>query len=231
MKKIAILQSNYIPWKGYFNIIDVVDEFIFYDEVQYTKNDWRNRNQIVTPNGLLWLTIPIKHVSLRQKINETQVLNDSWRNKHLSNIRQFYKNAPYYRATIEFVAEIYETCSYENLSDINIHFIKMLNNFIGITTKLSRCEDYGLIEGKTERLVDLVKKANGTEYVSGPAAKSYINEKLFEEEDIKLTWMDYSNYPKYQQLNESFFHGVSILDTIFNTGMEIKKYLQSEPSL
>ncbi|MBR1753512.1 WbqC family protein [bacterium] len=229
-KKVAILQSNYIPWKGYFDIIASVDEFIFYDEMQYTKNDWRNRNKIKTQNGLQWLTIPCEtkgSVSNEQKICNTKVTNKIWTNKHWNSIQNAYAKAPYFKENQDWVKAIYKSLENEDyLCKINYRFIYAICDYLGIKTKLSFCQDYGLIEGKTERLVDLVQKAGGTEYLSGPAAKDYIDENLFKEAGIKLTWMDYSGYPEYSQLFPPFEHGVTILDLIFNTGKDARKYMK-----
>ncbi|MEJ7610952.1 MAG: WbqC family protein [Ferruginibacter sp.] len=229
MKKNAILQSNYIPWKGYFNLIDSVDEFIFYDEVQYTKNDWRNRNKIMTPAGPSWLTIPVMQTHLSQSINETKLLNEHWKKKHLGTIKQFYSGSDHYKDTIDLIAGLYADCHFEMLSEINRHFISGICNFLEIKTIFTASEKYGLIEGKTERLIDLVQKAGGTEYISGPAAKDYLNAELFKEAGIKLTWMDYAGYPEYPQRGPAFEHGVSVIDLILNTGADAKKYLQKGP--
>lgn len=226
MKKVAILQSNYIPWKGYFDLINLVDEFIIYDEMQYTKNDWRNRNKIKSPNGSHWLTIPVKQISLKQKINETEIADSNWANKHFQTIKQFYSKTPYFSEYKNYFENLYSTCQFSLLSDINFHFINSLCELLDIKTKISWSQDYGLVEGKTERLVDLVLKAKGTEYISGPAAQSYINAELFEQADIKLFWMDYSRYPEYPQLYPPFEHSVSIIDLIFNTGARVDLFKQ-----
>ncbi|TWO28308.1 WbqC family protein [Campylobacter lanienae] len=229
-KKIAILQSNYIPWKGYFDIIASVDEFIFYDEMQYTKNDWRNRNKIKTPNGLHWLSIPVAtkgHLSQDVRIMDAKIVDKKWANSHWNTIKQFYRKTPYFNDYSDIFEKIYKECKQEEyLCKVNYKFIYAINEILRIKTKISFSQDYGLIDGKTERLVDLVKKASGTEYLSGPAAKDYIDEKLFKEANIKLSWMDYSNYPEYPQLYPPFEHGVSILDLIFNCGPEARKYMK-----
>lgn len=217
-KKVAILQSNYIPWKGYFDLISQVDEFIFYDEVQYTKNDWRNRNKIKTGNGLHWLSIPVKHESLHQRICDIKVAKTDWASKHLKTLQQFYRKSACFAESHPFIEELYLSCNYSALSEINYHFISAINDYLGFGTKLSWSQEYGLIEGKTERLVDLVQKAGGAEYVSGPAAKSYLQEALFEDAGIRLTWMDYSGYPAYEQLYPPFEHSVSIIDLLYNVG-------------
>ncbi|SMB89440.1 WbqC-like family protein [Hymenobacter roseosalivarius DSM 11622] len=227
MKKVVILQSNYIPWKGYFDLIKAADEFILYDEVQYTKNDWRNRNKIKSPSGLHWLAIPAKQEFLAQRILDTKVMDDRWRKKHFQTIRQFYAKANCFASEIEFVEDLYATCAFDSISEINYHFISRISDRLGITTKLSWSQEYGLIEGKTERLVDLVQKAGGTEYISGPAAKDYLDESLFDAAGIKVTWADYSGYAEYTQVHSPFVHGVSVLDLLINTGHEAKQYLKS----
>lgn len=229
-KKVAILQSNYIPWKGYFDIIASVDEFIFYDEMQYTKNDWRNRNKIKTPNGTQWLSIPVAtkgHLTHDVKINEARIVDKKWANNHWATIKQFYKKAPYFQNYIDIFEKLYKECEQEEyLCQVNYKFIYAINEILGIETKISFSQDYGLIEGKTERLVDLVQKAGGDEYLSGPAAKDYIDEEQFKRAGIKLSWMDYSGYPEYTQLYPPFEHGVSILDLIFNCGTEARKFMK-----
>lgn len=230
MKKVAILQSNYIPWKGYFDLINSVDEFIFYDEMQYTERDWRNRNKIKTLNGLVWLSIPVNNKGFQQnhqQIKDSLVSDFSWTKKHWGTIFQNYKKTPYFNEYKEIIEELYLGKEERYLCEINYKFIRTINNILGIKTKLTFSTDYKLIEGKTERLVDLVKQAGGAEYISGPAAKDYIDEKLFEDADIKLTWMDYSGYPEYNQLYPPFEHGVSILDLIFNCGKNATKYMKS----
>lgn len=229
-KRVAILQSNYIPWKGYFDIISSVDEFIIYDEMQYTKNDWRNRNKIKTSNGLQWLTIPIEtkgHISEKRKISEVKVKTKNWYKKHWNSIVCNYSKSFYFNDYKDYFKDLYYSCENEEyLSKINYKFITAINNLLDIKTKISYDVDYGLIEGKTERLIDLVKKTNGTEYLSGPAAKDYIDESLFEKSGIKLSWVDYSGYKEYNQLYPPFEHGVTVLDLIFNCGKFSKEYLK-----
>lgn len=227
MKRIAILQSNYIPWKGYFDLISSVDEFIIYDEMQYTKNDWRNRNKIKTKNGVEWITIPVKIDSLHQKINQTQIFDPRWVKKHKATIQTNYAKAKCFEETKDFVFDLYEKVkSEEYLSKVNYIFIQEICKYLGITTKISLSSDYNLIEGKTERLVDLCIQTRATHYLSGPAAKEYLVEELFNEKDIVLEWMDYSNYKEYNQLHPPFEHGVSILDLIFNEGENSRKFLK-----
>jgi hypothetical protein len=226
-KKVAISQSNYIPWKGYFDMIASVDEFILYDDMQFTKRDWRNRNQIKTPQGLFWLTVPVLvKGKYFQKIQETQIKDENWAEKHLKTIQQNYKKASHYNEIIELIGPLYTDKKYQTISELNRAFIEKICEYLGISTKITMSADYNLIEGKTERLVDICVQAGATEYISGPAAKDYVDESLFQEKNIKLTWFDYNNYSEYPQLWGDFCHGVSIIDLLFNCGEESINYMR-----
>ena len=228
MKKIAILQSNYIPWKGYFDIMGSVDEFIIYDEMQYTKNDWRNRNKIKTTNGLIWLTIPVKIEKLNQKINETKIADNKWYIKHKNSLQTNYGKATKFKECKDFIFNIYEQASrLDYISEINYTFLNEINKFLKISTKISFSTDYNIGDGKTERLINICKQSNSNIYLSGPSAKNYIDEALFTKNNINLEWFDYSGYKEYEQLYPPFEHGVSILDLIFNTGEDAYKYLKN----
>lgn len=228
-KKVAIVQSNYIPWKGYFDLINLVDEFILYDDVQYTRQDWRNRNRIKTPNGLMWLTIPVKAKGRHfQKVRETVISDPGWSDRHWRSIIQNYSRAEYFHTYRELFEALYLGHNERFLSQVNYRFLSAICQILGINTKLSWSMDYHLIEGdKTERLVDLCQQAGATEYISGPAAKAYMNEELFEDEGILLHYMDYSGYPEYHQLFPPFEHSVSIIDLIFNEGPNAPRYMRS----
>jgi len=224
MKKIAILQSNYIPWKGYFDLIAAVDEFIIYDDMQYTKNDWRNRNKIKTPAGTQWLTIPVGQC-ISRCIYDVEIHDRHWQKKHWKNLAQWYGNAPHYAEISAVLAPFYHT-PYTHLSALNRALIEAICAYLGITTHISCSLDYTLLEGKTRRLVDLCLQAGGTEYISGPAAKGYLDEQKFAGANIKLTWFDYEGYPEYPQLWGNFTHYVSIVDVLFNCGRDASKKMR-----
>lgn len=217
VKSVAILQSNYIPWKGYFDLISKVDEFIIYDEVQYTKNDWRNRNKIKTANGVVWLTIPVSQKSLHQKICETYSINDKWRKKHWASITQSYSKAKYKDEINELLYPLYHEELSNNLSEINRVFIGEICKYLGITTKISSSSDYVMEGDRVDRLVNLCKQSGGSVYWSGPAAKDYLEEKKFIDNGISVQWMNYS-YNEYPQLFPPFEHSVSIIDALYNMG-------------
>jgi len=229
MKKIIITQSNYIPWKGYFDGMNMVDELIIYDDMQYTKRDWRNRNMIKTKDGLKWLSIPVEvKGKFFQKINETKVSENNWAKSHWMTIIHNYSKAPYFNLYKDFFKNLYkEAANEEYLSKVNYIFLKGICELLDIKIKISWSSDFVLAEGKTERLVDLCKQVGATDYYSGPAAKGYMDESLFEKENINVHYFDYSNYPEYQQQFDAFQHNVTILDLLFNTGQDAKKYMKS----
>jgi len=227
MKKIAILQSNYIPWKGYFDMIAAVDEFILYDDMQYTRRDWRNRNQIKTPQGVQWLTIPVKvKGKYHQTIRETEIEGDQWAKEHWKVLSQNYRRAACFNEIAAWLESFYLAEQPTHLSQVNRRFIESICAYLGIKTTIRNSWDYPLSEGKSERLADLCASAGGCEYISGPAARDYIDEAVFAERGIKLTWFDYAGYPEYPQLWGDFTHGVTILDLIFNCGKDARSYMR-----
>lgn len=228
MKKVAILQSNYIPWKGYFDMINMVDEFVLYDDMQYTRRDWRNRNKIKTPNGLVWLSIPVEvKGKYFQKINETKVSEKDWAKKHWQSIGHNYSKAGHFKEYKDIFEELYLGCDEEYLSQINYKFITAINKILGIKTKIRWSNEFELIDGQTQKLLGICKDCNADVYLSGPAAKDYFDEELARTENIKVEWMDYSGYAEYNQLYPPFEHGVSILDLIFNEGSNANKFMKS----
>ena len=209
-------------------MVNMVDEFILYDDMQYTTRDWRNRNKIKTPTGTTWLVIPVRHDSRDQKINESVISEAKWAVKHWRSIAQTYAKAPFFKLYKEELEAIYLNPGSEFLSRINFRFIEFVCKELGITTKISWSSDYVLAPGKTERLVQLVLDAGGTEYLSGPAAQDYIVPSVFADARVKLEWMDYSGYPEYQQLGSApFEHGVTVLDLLFNAGPDAPQFMKS----
>jgi hypothetical protein len=225
LKKVAIIQSNYIPWKGYFDIIHDVDVFVFYDDVQYTKNDWRNRNKIKTDKGGSWITIPVgKHID--RMINEVEIRDDTWQEKHWTVIKAYYSKTPYFEQYQDFFKGVYLESKWTNLSKLN-HFLieKISKDYLGIQTEFRDSREYYAQGEKLERLIDLLIKVEATSYLSGPIARGYIDEKRFRDIGIELIFKDYSGYPEYMQLFPPFEHSVSILDLIFNCGPAAPDYI------
>lgn len=227
MKRVAIVQSNYIPWKGYFDMIASVDEFILFDDMQYTRRDWRNRNQIKTPQGLQWLTVPVKvKGKYHQTIRDTEMDGGDWAASHWRSIVQNYRRAKYFEEICQWLQPIYLESAFTHLSQLNRACIEAVCRYLGIATVISNSWDYKLLEGKTERLVDLCAQAGGAVYVSGPAARDYIDADCFSAAGIRLEWFGYEGYIEYPQLWGEFVHGVTILDVLFNCGKESYRYMR-----
>lgn len=227
MKKVAILQSNYIPWKGYFDIIAAVDEFILYDDMQYTRRDWRNRNQIKTQHGVQWLTIPVLvKGKYNQTIRETEVDGVAWAAQHWKTLVQNYRRAPFFAEISAWLEPLYVGEPSAHLSALNRTFLEAICTYLQIGTKITNSWDYTLQEGKTERIVGLCAQVGGEQYISGPAARDYLDPNVFQDAGIQLTWFDYSGYPEYPQLWGAFNHRVTILDLLFNCGKESHRYMR-----
>lgn len=219
-KRVAILQSNYVPWKGYFDLIRSVDEFILFDEMQYTRRDWRNRNRIKTKDGVKWITIPVQvKGKYFQKISETLVSNREWAAEHWTMIRHSYARAPHFKECEAWLADLYRQAeSIERLTDVNRLFLRAFCERFGITTPITDCAGYELVDGKTERLVSLCKQAGATTYISGPAARDYMDDEQWTQAGIALEYMNYSGYPEYDQLYPPFDHYVSMIDALVTLG-------------
>lgn len=223
-KTVAVLQSNYIPWKGYFDIIHDVDEFIFYDDVQYTKNDWRNRNLIKTPKGTQWITVPVGS-DINRLICEVGITDTSWCARHWGLLQEHYRKAPHFARYRDVFCDFYQQ-QWDSLSVMNQHLIRSIaQEMLGITTQFTDSRQYGPQGAKLDRLLDLLVKAGATTYISGPAAKSYIDPARFEQAGIRLIYKDYSGYPEYPQFHPPFAHGVTVLDLLFQVGPEAPGYI------
>ncbi len=227
-KIVLITQSNYIPWKGYFDAINMADVFVVYDEVQYTRRDWRNRNLIKTPSGLHWLTIPVDvKGKYSQPINTTKISDKSWNKQHWKSIQLNYARARFFKEHRDFFENLYLGCDELFLSRINHRFLKAICMLLKIETEFRLSSDFEQIGDKSERLLNICKKLGATEYISGPAAKDYLDTRIFDAADIKVTWLDYSGYKPYHQLFGDFEHEVSVIDLIFNAGHEAAGHLKS----
>jgi hypothetical protein len=225
MKTVAVIQSSYIPWKGYFDIIHDVDLFIFYDDVQFTKGDWRNRNRIKTANGNHWLTIPVG-ASLDRLICEVLLPDAGWEKKHWTSISQAYAKAPYFRKYRSLIEALYMDHRCESLSAFNQHVTRTIaREVLGITTEFRDSWDYRLEGKKLDRLLELVAKSGASTYVSGPSAKGYIDPQRFSKAGIDLVYKEYSGYPEYPQLYPPFDHAVSIVDLLFSVGPDAPQYI------
>ncbi len=227
-KRVAIVQSSYIPWKGYFDLIRAVDEFILLDDVQFTRRDWRSRNRIKTRQGVMWLTIPVRNKGrYLQTIEETCVADRAWAGKHWAALRASYARTPFFDAYAAELESLYRDLDHEErLSAINHHLISAACRTLGITTPITWSSDYAAVSGKSERLLDLCHKARATEYLSGPSARGYLDEAMFADAGVTVRFVDYSGYPEYPQPHPPFEHHVTVLDLLFATGPEAVRYMK-----
>lgn len=227
-KKVLITQSNYIPWKGYFDAINMADVIVLYDDVQYTRRDWRNRNLIKTPGGLQWLTIPIEVKNrYSQLVCEAKISDKKWNERHWKTIQCNYARTPFFKEYKNFFENLYLGCNECLLSNVNHVFLTALCGLLKIKTEFRFSREFEPHGDKSERLLNICKDLNATEYLSGPAAKDYLDVAMFNDSGITVRWLDYSGYTPYPQLFDKFEHGVSLVDLIFNVGPGAVHHLKS----
>ena len=227
-KTVAIVQSSYIPWKGYFDLVRSVDEFVILDDVQYSKGSWRNRNRIKTPDGVRWLTIPVQF-SLRHRtpVYQVETVDGQWANKHWRTLRQSYAEAEHFGRYAPSIEAAYDRAALESrLSAVNLAFIHALCRILAIDTPITDSRDYPSDESATGKLVAICRAAGATRYLSGPSARDYLEPARFDQAGIELEFFDYSGYPRYRQLHGPFKHRVSVLDLIFNEGPRAPELLR-----
>jgi hypothetical protein len=226
-KCVAIVQSSYIPWKGYFDLIRAADEFILLDDVQFTKRDWRSRNRIKTKDGLSWLTVPVHSKGrFEQRIMDTTISDPSWSERHWQTIQGAYARTPFFEAYAPHVRALYEQPPSDRLSDVNRSLIEGVCRMLEITTPIKWSSEYHPREGRNERLIDLCVKSGATDYLSGPSAQGYMDEAAFASAGVTVHYVDYSGYPEYPQPYPPFEHAVSALDLLFCTGPRAGDYMK-----
>jgi len=225
MKRIAILQSNYIPWKGYFDLVASVDEFVLYDDMQFTKNDWRNRNKIKTPSGTQWISVPVGR-NIHRRIRDVEIADSTWQKVHWKTLISNYSRARCFDVAANCLEPHYLKDQHDNLSALNRTMILAVLDFLEISTKLSSSSDFELVGDRVERLVNICLQAGASTYVSGPSARKYIDVEVFSKNGITVEWFEYNGYPEYPQLWGTFVHEVSIVDLLFNCGMDAGKFMK-----
>ena len=224
MKTVVITQSNYIPWRGYFDIMHDADVFVFYDDVQYTVNDWRNRNRIKTVNGVVWLTIPVGDQNDR-RICDVVLRDQSWLRKHWMTIEQSYRAAPGFVRYQDFFKSFYSR-PWESLSILNQTMIRAIAaDLLGIRTQILDSRDFDLKGKGSERLLMLLKKMGATDYISGPRAQGYLDADAYARQGVRVHWKDYSQYPAYPQLHGAYAPNLSIVDLLLNCGDDAARYI------
>ena len=224
---VVILQPSYIPWRGFFDQIRRSDLFIFYDDIQYDKHGWRNRNQIKTHQGKQWLTIPVHTKGVMQGLLIKDVRIDwskPWTKAHLKSLTTSYAKAPYFKNLLPLLESFYQRRD-EYLADFTIETAIALTRELGFTsTRFMRSSELSNVEGqKTDRVINILKQVGATHYLCGPSASSYMEPEKFSAAGISFEYMEY-NYPEYLQLHPPYDPFVSILDLLFMTGKDAVKY-------
>lgn len=224
--RLAVLQPSYLPWLGYFDQIDRVDVFVYYDDVQYDKNGWRNRNRVKGPNGPAWLTVPVKHSGLGlQRICDAEIDGDGWRQKHLRSIAQFYAKAPYADRYIPGLTELLGR-SWDRLVDLDIAVNAAIIGWLGLSAEIVRSSTLDIAGDRNERLIGISRHFGANHYLSGNAAQSYVDLEAFTAAGIAVEWQNYS-HPAYPQLHGDFVSHLSIIDLLMNVGPESLAVLRS----
>jgi hypothetical protein len=224
--RICIIQSCYIPWKGFFDLIGRCDEYVVFDRAQYARRHWHNRNRIKTANGVAWLTIPVVTKGrFEQPIDEVEI-KEAWADKHWRSLELAYKRASCFEALAPKVRGWYEVADKQaRLTDVNAIFLNGIAEFLELKTRVTRDTAYPMEGVKTERLLGIARAAGADRYLSGPSAQSYFDESMFTAAGVTPEWMSYDGYPEYPQLYGAFEHAVTVLDLLFNTGLEAPRYL------
>jgi len=227
----VILQPSYIPWRGFFHQIQKADVFVFYDDVQFDKNGWRNRNRIKTSKGADWLSIPVHikdHLAEQTPINEVRICwNNDWARKHLRTLQQAYARAPWF-ARYKPLLESFYSRRDPLLADFIIDFTTTLAQELGLTrTRFLRSSALGVSGTKTDRVLSVLAKVGATHYISGPSARDYLEEDKLADAGISLEFMEY-DYPEYPQLHPPFDPQLSILDLLFMTGPDAPRFIWAQ---
>jgi hypothetical protein len=226
--RICIIQSCYIPWKGFFDLIGRCDEYVIYDSAQYVKRHWHNRNRIKTAQGVEWLSIPVVTKGrFEQPIDQVEI-ERLWADKHWRALELAYRRAPFFEQLAPVVKAWYERAEKEaRLSEVNTIFLHGIAGQLGLKTRMVRDTAYPARGASTERLLGIVRAAGADRYLSGPSARGYFDEPMFRTAGITTEWMSYEGYPEYPQLHGGFEHAVTALDLLFNTGPEAPRYLSA----
>lgn len=224
--RVAAIQSSFVPWRGYFDFIASVDVFVFLDDVQYSKNGWRNRNRIKTPQGLRWITVPVRHHSLTQMIIDTEIDDKKdWRASHMRLWNENYGTAPYCQDVLELLGDM-GLEMVDTISELNMTLTRKIAVYLQVGTRSVCSSELRLSGSKTDRLIDLLKKLNATTYLSGPSADAYLDKEAFRRNGIRLEYKSY-DYDPYPQLWGPFEGAVTVLDLIANCGPDAKKHIRS----
>ncbi len=226
--RICVIQSCYIPWKGFFDLIGRCDEYVVYDSAQFVKRHWHNRNRIKTAAGVEWLSIPVVTKGrFEQPIDQVEI-EKPWADRHWRTIELAYRRSPFFEPLSSTVKAWYERAEKQaRLSDVNAIFLHGVAELLRLRTRIVCDGAYPATGAKTERLLAICRAAGADRYLSGPSAKDYFDEPMFASASITTEWMSYDGYPEYPQLHGPFEHAVTVLDVLFNTGPDAARYIRA----
>ena len=224
--RVTILQPSYLPWLGFFEQMHRSDQFVLYDDVQFTRRDWRNRNRIRVQEGSVWLTVPvIQKNKYEQSLLETKIDNSTaWKRKHLETIRCHYSKTPFFDLYFPWCEKVFNS-EWNFLLDLSLETIQYLKGQLKINTPLLRSSELGGTGDKTERLISICKQLGATQYLSGESARNYISDKDFSDQGIELEYQEYQ-HPEYPQRYEGFVPFLSTIDLLFNCGDKSLDFLK-----
>jgi hypothetical protein len=228
-KTVAVLQPGYLPWLGFFDQLARSDVFVVYDDVQFDKHGWRNRNRIKSPAGPHWLTVPVLHTGKNFPSNHSVEIDHSqrWARKHVGSIRQFYSNAPFLSRYLPEFEEILHR-KWTLLIDLDLAVLAVLCSWLDLRTTVVRSSTLGIQGGQSERLLNHCLHFGARRYLSGTAARDYLLTPLFSQHGIEVIWQDY-HHPVYPQLHGPFVSHLSTLDLLLNCGDQSRSILLSHP--
>lgn len=226
-RTLVVLQPGYIPWLGFFDQMRRADVFVYYDDVQYDKHGWRNRNRIKTPDGPGWLTVPVRHHGLEQPtILETEIdARTPWARKHIGSLRQYYSKAAHFKRYLPEIDELLNR-PWTRIVDLDMAVVAMMAGWMKISPTTYRSSELGITGEQSGRLLKLCQHFGATRYLSGSAARDYLDVGLFERHDIEVAWQDYQ-HPVYQQQYGEFVPYLSALDLLLNCGDDSRSILES----
>ena len=220
MTSLAVLQPSYLPWLGYFDQIDRADVFVFYDDVQYDKHGWRNRNRLKGPQGPVWITVPVRHAGrFGQLINAVEIdPRPDWARKHIATLRQLYARAPYAPLYLPELCELLAR-RWDRLVDLDVAAIRLMARWLGIDARFCCSSELGIGGGQSTRLLAICRHFAADTYISGDAAQAYLDVGRFRNAGVRVVWQDY-RHPRYRQQFGQFEPYLSAIDLLCNLGGE-----------
>lgn len=215
---VAIHQPQYLPWIPYVDKADQADVFVYLDDVQFQKNGVQNRNQVLSAQGPVWLTVPV-HASLERTLRETGLAGGPWPSKHGKTVVQEYRRAAHLQLFEEGLLPLLGR-DYASLAELNIAVTEWIFGVLGLKCRRVRASELGCSGSKEERVLNLCEALQADVYLSGPGARDYQDPEHFSRLGVELRYQAYSGVAYPQCHGTGFVCGLSVLDLILNVGPE-----------